>query len=325
MLFVPFSAHAGRIGGPNTFMRNLQRYLDRRGVPYTDDAARGSAIFFPIAHERAVLEDYARRGCPIVQRLDGVYHRERNGLFYPLRNRPIKHVYRKLATFHVFQSEYSRQQCFAMFGDKPRDRYTTIVNGVDSGIFHPAPDKAAPGRPLRCITSGSFRHLDMLGPIVAALDTLAGDYPLQLTVAGPVQDALRSRVSRPYVTFAGPMDATGVAALLRESDLYIFSSLNPACPNALLEAVASGLPVAAFADGSVPELLQFAPELLAQVPARLYVRARDLDPTRLAGSIRACLDDYPRALERARAHSADYDFEKCGDAYVRCFEATGCL
>jgi glycosyltransferase involved in cell wall biosynthesis len=46
-----------------------------------------------------------------------------------------------------------------------------------------------------------------------------------------------------------------LAALLREHDIYITASRNDPCSNALIEALACGLPALYFDDGGHPELV----------------------------------------------------------------------
>lgn len=325
MLFIPFGDYAQAVGGPGTFMRNLQPYLDGRGVPYTVERERGTAAFFPIKYDLDLLKRYKRRGFPIVQRLDGVYHFGRNGFRYLLLNREIKRIYREFADYVVFQSDYSRRQCFALFGAKPKSQYTTIVNGADSTVFRPGEPRQRPSTPLRLVTSASFRHLDMLEPIVLALDALAGELEFELTVVGPVPEPIRAATARPHVRFAGNMAPDALAMALAQSDVYLFASLNPPCPNAVLEAIACGLPVVGFAEGSMPELLGFSRELLAEVPDKLFLRPEDRDPRALADKLRLCVRDYAEFAERARARCRDYEFSRCGAEYVRVFEQIGAL
>lgn len=55
------------------------------------------------------------------------------------------------------------------------------------------------------------------------------------------------------VHFAGPV--TDVAGLLTAADVSVFSSRSEGCPNAVLESMAAGLPVAATDNAGVREVL----------------------------------------------------------------------
>ena len=57
------------------------------------------------------------------------------------------------------------------------------------------------------------------------------------------------------IAVVGPVGSEGVAELLRHHDLYIAASRDDPCSNALLEALACGLPAAFLASGGHPELV----------------------------------------------------------------------
>ena len=116
-----------------------------------------------------------------------------------------------------------------------------------------------------------------------------------------------------------PQDMQGVARLLRQAHIYIFSDGNPPCPNAVLEAVASGLPVVAFDSGSMAELLPFGTELLAPVSGDLIQRNSDFSADALAEKILLAVENYSQFRATALAHANDYPFTACGDAYREVF------
>ncbi len=90
-----------------------------------------------------------------------------------------------------------------------------------------------------------------------------------------------------------PVDSHGVAELLREHDAYLAPSRDDPCSNALLEALACGLPAAYLDSGGHPELvgeggLPFRePEELPGVLERL---AADLDGFRARIAVPALSD-----------------------------------
>jgi len=319
-LFIPFR-DTDRIGGPMTFMSNLRRYLDRSGFPYTRSPLFARGIFFPVAFNQPVIKLIKFFGGKVIQRLDGIYYPSKHGDGYALKNRVIKDIYAHSADFVVFQSEYSRKQCFAMLGEKSPNEYQIIVNGVNTDLFFPDPNRVLSPEKIIFATTGSFRNADMIEPVVAALDSLTGELNFELWVIGPVTNPQLERfVDRPYVRHLGSKNMQEVAELLRKSDVFIYSHLNPPCPNSVLEAISSGLPVVGFDSGSMSELLSFNKELLAYVSDDVFQKYEDFDYRKLAEKIRLAVGEYERHKKVAMENWRRYDFQECGEKYVGVFE-----
>jgi glycosyltransferase involved in cell wall biosynthesis len=130
----------------------------------------------------------------------------------------------------------------------PAGRIHTIHNGVDVGEFRPGPvDRSALGLPAGvplALFAGDIRsNRKNLDTVLAALK----DVPeMHLAVAGSLPGS-------PYPAMAADLGLTDrvhflgfrrdVADLMRAADVFAFPSRYEACTLALLEALASGLPV----------------------------------------------------------------------------------
>jgi teichuronic acid biosynthesis glycosyltransferase TuaC len=81
---------------------------------------------------------------------------------------------------------------------------------------------------------------------------------LMLVGAGPLRAQLEHSAAdlKGSVGFLGPRPQSEIAALMREATVLCLSSRNEGMPNVVVEALASGLPVAATAVGGVPELVR---------------------------------------------------------------------
>jgi glycosyltransferase involved in cell wall biosynthesis len=82
--------------------------------------------------------------------------------------------------------------------------------------------------------------------------------PLELAIAGAKR--LPRRYELPAgatyrTTWLGEVRPADVPALLRSSHLLFSADVHPACPNAVIEALACGLPVVAFDTGAVGEIV----------------------------------------------------------------------
>ena len=91
-----------------------------------------------------------------------------------------------------------------------------------------------------------------------------------------------------------------LADLLRTQDIYLAASLNDPCSNALLEALACGLPAAFAASGGHPELVGAAGlpfSSAEELPALLDRLASELDSYRAAIRVPSLAEVADRYLE----------------------------
>ena len=138
----------------------------------------------------------------------------------------------------------------------PAHKIAIIPNGIDLARFSPATRRT----PRRVVVVANLRpekgH-DVL--IDAAADVLRRfpDATFDIVGGGPLLDATRERAWRRGVgvafRFFGHQD--DVAARLAEADIFVLPSRSEAMPNALIEAMATGLPVVASSVGGIGEVV----------------------------------------------------------------------
>ena len=322
MIYIPFDAHRHYVSGIVTFMQNLQAYLDACSYPYASQPTSSDVIFFPVQYDINIVRNVKEAGGIVVQRLDGVFHAKKHGNQYEELNRPMREIYSHYADFVVFQSQYSRQQCYEMFGKREEPTDTIIPNGVNKAVFFPE-KRALPEalQKVSFITTGGFRNKDMLEPIIRALDQLTGTLDFELVVVGPVHhDSVWPYLKKEYVRYEGRQDSPKLAELLRKADIFLYSIANPACPNSVIEAISCGVPVVGFDSGAMRELCFFSPELLAYVSDDVFQQYEDFQPNRLKEKIQLAVSNYPYFREQALQHSYLYAFEATGAAYIRVFD-----
>ena len=239
------------------------------------------------------LRRFAGRGARMVHRVDGPIGAYRG--FDDGTDVRIASINAALACVTIFQSEFSLAK-HRELGFELREP-VVIPNAVDPSIFHPPPGRESPeGRRVRVIASSWSDNPRKGADTLAWLDRNLDPDRFELTFAG-----------RPPVAFerfrvVGPLDSNALADLLRRQDVYVAPSRDDPCSNALLEALACGLPAAYRDSGGHPELvgeggLPFrVDEELGDVLDRLVA---ELDPRRAAistPSISSVADRYLEVL-----------------------------
>ena len=208
-----------------------------------------------------------RRGVRIVQRLDGInwLHRRlptgpRHFLRAEYGNRLLALLRSHFVTHIVYQSEFVRGWWRDWLGPE-RVPSVVIHNGVDLSAYTPDGPHERPADRFRLLlVEGSLQggYETGLGTALELAERLAGKFPLELMVAGRLSPDLQSVTqmkSRVPIRWAGLVPGEQIPALDRSAHLLYSADLNAACPNSVIEALACGLPVAAFATGALPELV----------------------------------------------------------------------
>jgi glycosyltransferase involved in cell wall biosynthesis len=172
-----------------------------------------------------------------------------------------------------------------------------IRNSVDAAIFHPPSARESLEGRLRVITSSWSDNPRKGTDILAWLDEHLDFDSFELTYVGRTQTTFE----RIRVVDAVPSET--VADLLRGHDAYLAPSRDDPCSNALLEALACGLPAAFLRSGGHPELVGEAGigfDAAEDVPAALERLRGELDQRRAAIRVPPLVDVADRYLEVLR-------------------------
>jgi glycosyltransferase involved in cell wall biosynthesis len=133
----------------------------------------------------------------------------------------------------------------------PADRASTLPNFVPAGEFAPA---SAAGRGRYALAAG--RLVEEKGYDTAIHAARAAGVPLVIAGAGPDERRLRGLAAGADVRFAGLLSAAELAAVRREAGVVLVPSrCEEACPYAVLDALAGGVPVLGSDRGGLPELV----------------------------------------------------------------------
>lgn len=144
----------------------------------------------------------------------------------------------------------------------PQQEFTVIENGVDTKQFFPDTSKRPSSEFI--LTPGASRITERKGLdyLIEAVALLAPEYPeLRLKIMGdgnarPKLEALvKEKGLEEKVKFLGRIPREETAPYYQEASLFVMPSLNEGMSNAMLEALASGLPIVSTPTGGAAELI----------------------------------------------------------------------
>ena len=239
-------------GGGNQFMIALRKALEHRGIAVVENQLRGdvdvyllNSIHFDVDR---FLEFSQRHRLRVVHRIDGPIHlirgfdREKDELCFKLNQH--------FAGATVIQSTWTYQRIAEMCYQPVKP--VIIRNAVDPEIFHPRGRVSFDGsRKIRLIATSWSNNARKGGPVYKWLEEHLDWDRFEMTFVG------NSSLSFDRIRTVPPVPSEQLADMLRQHDIYITASQNDPCSNAVVEALACGLPVLYRNDGGHPELVSY--------------------------------------------------------------------
>lgn len=319
--------HLG-FGGPASFQSGLIRTFQARGVEVTHDPTDPNLtailIFGAVRSLQPVLRAQ-KTGVRVVQRLNGmnwIQRKKFTGVRHFVKaevgNLKLRHV-RRMADRIIYQSRFAREWWERENGvlTKPQ---AIIHNGVDLELFSPPP-AARPKDRYRILMvearhgngyeQGLFTAVKLVKDLNGTLDK-----PCQLTIAGEVPDRLREKLDNSCITWLGVIPHTEITAIDRSAHLFFSGDVNATCPNAVLEALACGLPVLAYDTGAMRELVPPGAGRIVPYGGDVWALEKP-DDAALVVAARSLLADLDESSLAARQHAErNYDIKAAADRYL---------
>ncbi len=240
-------------GGGNQFLKALKELMRNRGV-YSEKAKDADAILFNGYQEIAplffswVFNNNKKR----VYRLGPIMSLHRNGIKWVLVDYIVIACANLFADLVIFQSKWSYEKA-REFGFYKNKIHVIILNGVNSRIFYKKEIKnTLQNKKIKLIYSSWSSNIKKGFTYLSFLDENLDFEKYEMTFVG------NSPFSFKNIKKVNPLPSIELAQKLRESDVFISPTEDDACSNAILEALASDLPVVALASGGNAELIREA-------------------------------------------------------------------
>jgi len=284
-------------GGGHQFLRALLAELTRRGLTVelnTISPGTTACLFNSFNFDFRRLRRFARGEVRFVHRVDGPIGTYRG--YDDGTDARIAELNAALADATIVQSRYSLEAHRALGIELVEPH--VVSNTVDPAVFHPSAEREPlAGRRVRVIASSWSDNPNKGGDVLAWLDRNVDLDRYEVTFAG------RTEAAFDRIRALGPIPTEPLAEELRRSDVFLAPSRNDPCSNALLEALASGLPAVFRASGGHPELVGEAgvpftgPDEVADALDRLVA---ELDERRAAIHVSPIAEVADRYLEVLR-------------------------
>ena len=265
-MIVGFPHRPPLTGGPGSFQTRLSRRLIERGIEvvYPEDDIFPDIILVVGATTKLFwLFKCKKKGVKIVYRLDGLKWRHR---FYKcgFKNRilPVIQDYIKrfiryyFADFVIYQSDFIKNWWHEKYGIAGTDE-AVIYNAVDLKEFFPrhnAFDKIN----LICV-EGTIPSVDAYVKVVneTALNLYERKVIDKCVICGKVTGGNAHDVfgKNSAIDYLGIVPRESMPDVYKNK-VFLVLEVQPPCPNSVIEALASGVPVIGFDTGCLRELVR---------------------------------------------------------------------
>jgi len=193
-----------------------------------------------------------------------------------------------------------------------------IPNGVDLDSFCPA-ETARKSDALRLLTVGRLSVTKRVQMLIDAVEILHRDgRKLHLTIVGggQAEQELREIVSTrdldEVIEMAGRVRAENMPQLYRDNDVFVSASMQEGMSNAMLEAMASGLPIVTTRCEGVEELIADNGMVVEQANAQSIAEAVET----LAGD----QERYSRMRTAARKQAEKFTWRNSANQYIEIYK-----
>jgi len=307
-------------GGVNTFFRNFHKYayLDEK-IELVNNYSKAE-IFLSVGHRIGQNKKLRKRNIINISRslgfsnpFGGLLNKGEKKFIFRLDG--LRKIYAPeagkvddllidnltLADSAVFQSNYS-QECFDDLQINYPESNTIILNGTDNRIFFPSREKSEISDEVILISNSWSVNHNKGFKTIASFSELNR---VQVLHIGRWPEDISSK----YVKLLGTLRESEIADVLKKGQFFLFPSKNEACPNTVVEALATGLPVFYHDSGGTSELCHNGMLGMA-LPKDSF------DLLTLNEFIESALDQYSNMRKLILEKINLFSFEYCYNKYV---------
>ncbi len=210
-----------------------------------------------------------------------------------------------LADSVVFQSRFSKE-CFDHLRIPYPESNHIILNGTNTDIFYPAWEFPDFRQGTVLISNSWSTNLKKGFEVIARFSELEGVTVLHI---GRWPEGISTKA----VKLLGLMGENQIAQILRKGHFFLFPSEDEACPNTVVEALASGVPVLYDDSGGTPEICRHGLFGMA-------IPASSIDTRGLQSFMQVALEKYLQMRDSIMEHLHAFSFAYCFNQYIHHFK-----
>jgi glycosyltransferase involved in cell wall biosynthesis len=257
-----------------------------------------------------------RPNCPYIVSLRGSDvpgEHARFALDYKIFGLPLKKIWKNAAGL-VACSEGLKQRGLRFLSDAT---IGVIPNGVELDIFRPTAELKSDNR-WRLITVGRLsptKRIDLLIDAVELIKKQGQDVTLSIVGGGgglkDAQQLVEQRNLSSFISVLGRVPNDKMPDIYREHDIFVSATMQEGMSNAMLEAMASGLPIVTTRCEGVDELIKDN-----------GVIVENAGTADLAAAIKNVIDNldvYRQMRAAARLHAERFSWRSVAHQYLVCY------